>query len=101
MRTRMCAYQGVRNVRFSENLGCFVFLKHPIVSSRVSASPKNINLTPFCLGQIFCNPPPPPFHEQPPFKILENLTPPLKCTFVQKSKDSFFKETKDFISKIK
>ena len=24
-----CAYQGVRNVRFSENLTCFVFLKHP------------------------------------------------------------------------
>ena len=23
---RMCAYQGVRNVRFSENLVCFVFL---------------------------------------------------------------------------
>ena len=27
-RTRTCAYQGVRNVRFSENLACFVFLKH-------------------------------------------------------------------------
>ena len=25
--TRRCAYQGVRNVRFSENLSCFVFLK--------------------------------------------------------------------------
>ena len=25
----MCAYQGVRNVRFSEYLTCFVFLKHP------------------------------------------------------------------------
>ena len=25
----MCAYQMVRNVRFSENLACFVFLKHP------------------------------------------------------------------------
>ena len=24
-----CLYQGVRNVRFSENLTCFVFLKHP------------------------------------------------------------------------
>ena len=24
-----CAYQGVRNVRFSENLACFVFLKYP------------------------------------------------------------------------
>ena len=28
IRTRMCVYQGVRNVRFSENLACFVFLKH-------------------------------------------------------------------------
>ena len=27
--TRTCAYQGVRNVHFSENLACFVFLKHP------------------------------------------------------------------------
>ena len=28
IRTRTCAYQEVRNVRFSENLACFVFLKH-------------------------------------------------------------------------
>ena len=27
IRTRICAYQGVRNVRFSENLTCFIFLK--------------------------------------------------------------------------
>ena len=27
IRARMCAYQGVRNIRFSENLTCFVFLK--------------------------------------------------------------------------
>ena len=27
--THACAYQVVRNVRFSENLACFVFLKHP------------------------------------------------------------------------
>ena len=26
IRTRMCAYQGVRNACFSENLACFVFL---------------------------------------------------------------------------
>ena len=26
---RACAYQGVRNIRFLENLACFVFLKHP------------------------------------------------------------------------
>ena len=29
IRTRMCTYQGVRNVQFSKNLACFVFLKHP------------------------------------------------------------------------
>ena len=29
IRTGTCAYQGVRNVRFSENLMCFIFLKHP------------------------------------------------------------------------
>ena len=34
---RRCAYQGVRNVHFSENLACFVFLKHPFWDS------------PFCL----------------------------------------------------
>ena len=27
--TRTCAYQGVRNVCFSEILACFAFLKHP------------------------------------------------------------------------
>ena len=27
--TRTCAYHGVRNVHFSENLACFVFLNHP------------------------------------------------------------------------
>ena len=25
-KTRMCAYQGVRNARFSENLACFSFI---------------------------------------------------------------------------
>ena len=34
---RTCAYQWVKNVRFSENLACFVFLKHPFWDS------------PFCL----------------------------------------------------
>ena len=34
---RACTCQGVRNVRFSENLTCFVFLKHPFWDS------------PFCL----------------------------------------------------
>ena len=33
IRTRTCAYQGVRNVRFLENLACFVFLKQPFWDS--------------------------------------------------------------------
>ena len=33
IRTRTCVYPGVRNVRFSENLACFVFLKHPFRDS--------------------------------------------------------------------
>ena len=33
MRTRMCAYQRVRNVCFSENLTCSVSLKHPFWDS--------------------------------------------------------------------
>ena len=37
IRTRTCVYQGVRNVRLSENLVCFVFLQHPFWDS------------PFCL----------------------------------------------------
>ena len=28
-KTNYVTYQGVRNVHFSENLTCFVFLKHP------------------------------------------------------------------------
>ena len=31
--TPTCAYQGVRKIRFSENLACFVFLKHPFWDS--------------------------------------------------------------------
>ena len=33
IRTRTCTYQGVRNICFSENLACFVFLKHPFWDS--------------------------------------------------------------------
>ena len=29
-RVRTCTYQGVRNVRFSENLACFAFLLPPV-----------------------------------------------------------------------
>ena len=31
--TRTCVYQGVRNIRFSKNLMCFVFLQHPFLDS--------------------------------------------------------------------
>ena len=37
IRTCTCTYQGARNLRFSENSTCFVFLKHPFWDS------------PFCL----------------------------------------------------
>ena len=30
--------------------------------------------------------------------LFEEVNVPLKCTLVQKSEDSFFKETRDFIS---
>ena len=41
-------------------------------------------------------------HPPPPtIKILQILTPPLYRTLIQKRKDSFCKETKDFISNIK
>ena len=33
IRTRTCAYQAVKNVRFSENLACFVFLLPPFRDS--------------------------------------------------------------------
>ena len=33
IRTRRCAYQGVRNVPFLENLACYVFLKPPFWGS--------------------------------------------------------------------
>ena len=31
IRTRTCAYQGVRNACFSENLSCFVFFETPVL----------------------------------------------------------------------
>ena len=36
IRTRTCAYQGVRNVRFSENLACFVFFETPVLRFALS-----------------------------------------------------------------
>ena len=62
-----------------------------LVSSRVSALPEMLT------SPIFTSPPPSP-KKATPLKILENLTPPLKHTLIQKSEDSFFKETFYFIS---
>ena len=43
IRKRTCVYQRVKNVRFSENLTCFVFLKHPF-EIRLSALLPTISL---------------------------------------------------------
>ena len=59
------------------------------MSSRVSAPPWNIDLTPFYLGSPY---------QQPASKFWRTWFSPLKCTIVQKCKDSFFKETQAFIS---
>ena len=62
IRTRTCAYQGVRNVRFSENLTWFIFLKYPFWDS------------PFCLVTDECL-----FSKQK--KYYEGLVRPLQQTF--------------------
>ena len=76
------------------------------MSSRVSAPPWNIDLTPFYLA----SPPPPKKKKfyicqirspswETPWKFWRTwLSLPLKCTLIQKNKDSFSKETKDLIS---
>ena len=91
------------------NIGCCLYFLECtlcIVSSRVSATPKKIDLIPFYPA------PPPPNNSKsvrPPYPLYEeNLSKfwrtwlphpkPMKCTLIQKSKGSFSKETKDFIS---
>ena len=44
-----CAYQKVRNVRLSENLACFVFLKHPFWYSPFCLITDEISLLSFIL----------------------------------------------------
>ena len=46
IRTSTCTYQVVRNVRFSENLTCFVFLKHPLWDSPLCLITDDLSL--FC-----------------------------------------------------
>ena len=49
-RLRTCAYQGVRNVRFSENLAGFVFLKYPFLRIAVLSYYRRFKL--FCVISI-------------------------------------------------
>ena len=44
-RTFTCAYQGVRNVCFLENLACFVFLKHPLWDSSFGLTTDTLSKT--------------------------------------------------------
>ena len=50
--TRTCAYQGVRNVRFSGNLTCFVFLKTRFEIYPVAVLPTNYYWTNVISNQI-------------------------------------------------
>ena len=57
---RTCAYQGVKNVRFSENLRCLVFLEHPfwdspfcLITDGISME-KIYNIT-WCIDDILIN----------------------------------------------
>ena len=74
-----------------------------ILSSKVSAPPWNIDLAPFYLGpskkilNLSYQPPSHPSLWPTLLKMLEKLTPlPLKCTLIQKRKDSFFYRNKIF-----
>ena len=53
IRTRTCAYQGVRNASFSETVACFVFLKGPFWDSPFCLNYPTIKYThyPDCLIQ--------------------------------------------------
>ena len=67
IRTRTCAYQGVKNLRFSENLACLVFLLPPFWDSlfyhitddllqndMLSFPMQNQNVTNFLIGNEVC-----------------------------------------------
>ena len=88
---------------FLKFLTIFLHQGLPTVSSSVSAPSWNINLTPFYLGfapQKILNLSDSPFLSNPPQNFGENDSPPPPLEMYQKSKDSFFKEKKDFISDI-
>ena len=77
---------------------------HQYDSSSGSCDPVKFLICPTHYCYLKNSPPPPKKKSKsvrlPPFmtKILENLTPLLKSTIIQKSKDSVFKETQNFIS---
>ena len=76
-----------------------------IVSSRVSVLPWLYWPYPFYLGPpqkiLNLSAPPPPSFWATHLKILENFTPPLKCTLVQKSKTHFVKKQNILIPTMK
>ena len=76
IRIRMCAYQGVRNVAFSENLRCFDFLKHPSWDS------------PFCLNTNDLVLSTTSFQNH----LRDMITVTSKCSFL-KQKNEFYKGT--------
>ena len=50
--TCTCAYQGVRNVRFLENLTCFVFLETPILRCALHVKARFVMLTSYIVKFI-------------------------------------------------
>ena len=55
IRTRTCAYQGVRNVCFSKNLASFVFLKHPFWDSSFGLLPTSESICGYNTGKTTWN----------------------------------------------
>ena len=49
---RTCAYQGVKSVHFSENLTCFVSLKHPTFALLIGKCEQLNNTQHFCCTDI-------------------------------------------------
>ena len=54
-KSKWFAYQGIRNIRFSENLVCFVFLKHPFWDSPFYLLPTTwITIKANCIKLLHC-----------------------------------------------
>ena len=55
IRTRTCTYQEVKNVRFSEILACFVFLKHPFWDSHFCLITDDISVIQYQFAVLIFN----------------------------------------------